>query len=66
MMQFLKQGLTFIFFAGLGLGLLRLFGGDPFAVMTWLIDWILHAIDTVADFFASNDSFKEVTKKPKG
>lgn len=61
----IKQIAIFVISAGLALALLKVFGGDPFAIIEWAIEWIWHLILKVRDLFLGSETFKEVTKKPK-
>ena len=43
-----------IVFIGVGLGILRIFGGDPIALFRWLWYWFTYMVNTVANFVSGS------------
>ena len=63
-MGIIKQVFIGIVVAGALLALLDVFGGDPFAVLAWGLDWIIELITSVRDFLAGNEHFQDATAPP--
>ena len=51
-----------ILICGLGLAILRLFGGDPFAAINWALHEFWKAVEGVANIFSHSKTFQKATK----
>lgn len=64
MVKMLINGVVGIVALGFIVAIGQAFGGDPFAVIEWLVGRGLDMIGAIADWFSSNETFKDVTKEP--
>lgn len=63
-MPLLKTAISTLLAGGLLMAILMQFDWDPFAVATWVIDWVLFALGRTADFFLQSDTFRSATEGP--
>lgn len=63
-MNRIASGVLTALAVGLIVALLREFGWDPFLAAEWIISWVWEVVSRIADLWSSNETFKEVTKKP--
>lgn len=45
---------------GVFLGVMTLFGNNPFHFFSWVFDWIVWFIDSVANMFSHNQTTQEI------
>jgi len=64
MMRFIKNVFIFIVAAGVIVALLKMFGGDPFAVLEWAWSWVISFIDRISDWLSGNYYFQKAASSP--
>lgn len=62
--RFFKNAIIGIVCAGVILALLRMFNYDPFGIIDWAWNWIVHIVNKIATWLTGNEAFRKATKSP--